>query len=150
MSGSESLQTSGPVLRSIPGRLDTYRRQGAPRAGLCASAVREALNAPRQGLPSAAAVWEYVPTSERRRYDAPRGSIVYWVGGRQSFGHVCFALGDHLELSVDVLPGQPGVADVVPFDWFGVHWPSLRYVGWSWFFGAIDTRPSSIARPLHG
>ncbi len=140
-------ERSTPVLRSVPGRLDFYRRQGSPRAGLCASAVREALNAPRQYLPHATAVWERVPLSERRRYDAPRGALVYWTGGKRGYGHVCFAMGDHMELSVDVLPGRPGVADVVPFGWFGVHWPTLRYVGWSWYFGAIDTRPEVLVSP---
>lgn len=134
-------------LRSVPSRLDFYRRQGAPRAGLCASAVREALNAPWQGLGSAAEVWEAVPEPHRRRLNAPRGSLVYWTGGRHRYGHVCFAMGDHLELSVDVIPGQPGVADVVPFAWFALHWPSLTYAGWSWFFGGVDTRPSVLLPP---
>lgn len=131
----------------MPSRLAFYRRQGAPRAGLCASAVREALAAPWQGLGSATQVWQAVPESQRRLHHAPRGSIVYWVGGREGYGHCCFAMGDHMELSVDVLPGQPGVADVVPFSWFAVHWPMLTYVGWSWFWGRVDTRPSVLVAP---
>ena len=134
-------------IRSVPSRLAFYKRQGAPRAGLCASAVREALGAPWQGLPSAAAVWQEVPPADRRRYNAPRGALVYWTGGRHGYGHVCFAMGDHLELSVDVLPGQPGVAGVVPFGWFALHWPSLTYAGWSWRFGSVDTRPSVLVAP---
>jgi hypothetical protein len=101
-----------------------------------------------QGLPTAAAVWQAVPESERRRTHAPRGSLVYWTGGSKGHGHVCFALGDHMELSVDVLPGRPGVADCVPFGWFELHWPSLTYVGWSWWFGGLDTRPEVLVASL--
>lgn len=137
-------------IRGVPARLATYRLNGAPRAGLCASAVREALNAPWQRLPSAAAVWDLVPESERRRNNAPRGAIVYWTGGSKGYGHCCFALGDHMELSVDVIPGRPGVADVVPFGWFALHWPSLTYAGWSWWWGAVDTRPSVLVAPSDG
>jgi hypothetical protein len=53
-------------------------------------------------------------------------------------------MGDHMELSVDVLPGRPGVADVVPFGWFATHWPLLRFEGWSWWFGRVDTRPEIL------
>jgi hypothetical protein len=53
-------------------------------------------------------------------------------------------MGDHMELSVDVLPGRPGVADVVPFGWFETHWPLLRFEGWSWWFGRVDTRPEIL------
>lgn len=136
-----------PSMRSIPGRLDHYARQGAPRAGLCASAIREALAAPWQGLGTAAQVLEAVPDDALRRYNAPRGSIVYWTGGSRGFGHVAFAMGDHLTLSVDVVPRRPGVAGVVPFAWFAEHWPSLEYVGWSWYWGRLDTRPAVLLPP---
>lgn len=136
-----------PIVRSVPGRLDHYARQGAPRAGLCASAIREALGAPWQGLGSATEVWEAVPDSDRRRFNAPRGAIVYWVGGSRGFGHVAFAMGGHMTLSVDVVPRRPGVAGIVPFSWFADHWPGLEYVGWSWRWGAIDTRPEVLLPP---
>ena len=137
-----------PVLRSVPGRLDHYARQGAPRAGLCASAIRDALAAPWQGFGSAAEVWQAVPDSDRRRFNAPRGAIVYWVGGSRGFGHCAFAMGGHLELSVDVVPGRPGVAGIVPFSWFADNWPGLEYVGWSWRWGSIDTRPEVLLPPM--
>lgn len=140
-------ERSRPVLRTVPGRLDHYARQGAPRAGLCAAAVREALAAPWQGLGSAAEVWAAVPEADRRRYNAPRGAIVYWVGGRNGYGHVAFAMGGHMTLSVDVVPRRPGVAGIVPFRWFAENWPGLEYVGWSWRWGAIDTRPEVLLPP---
>lgn len=136
-----------PVLRSVPGRLDHYARQGAPRAGLCASAVREALAAPRQGFGSAAQTFQAVPDESVRRFNAPRGAIVYWLGGRLGYGHCAFAMGDHLTLSVDVVPRRPGVAGVVPFSWFAEHWPGLEYVGWSWYWGRLDTRPAVLLPP---
>lgn len=149
-SGSDVADRQDKGIRSVPSRLAFYGRQGAPRAGLCASAVREALNAPWQGLGSATEIWKAVPEPSRRRLNAPRGSVVYWTGGSKGYGHTCFALGDHMELSVDVLPGRPGVADVVPFGWFAVHMPLLHYVGWSWYWGAIDTRPSVLLAPADG
>lgn len=132
-------------IRNVADRLAYYQEHGAPRAGLCASAVRAALNAPLQGHSSAAVCWAAVPVAERRSWNAPRGAIVYWTGGQHGYGHTCFALGDHLELSVDVRPGWPGKAGVVPFGWFAEQWPSLRYAGWSWWWGGIDTRE----HPLH-
>lgn len=89
-----------------------------------------------------------MPLAERRRYNAPLGSLVYWTGGSKGYGHVCFALGGHVELSVDVDPARPGAADARPFSWFGEHWPLLHYAGWSWFFGAIDCHPNRVRRGL--
>ena len=134
-------------MRGVEPRLTMYRLFGAPTAGQCASAVRAALGADWQGLPHATAVGQAVPRGAMRQDNAPRGSIVYWSGGRRGYGHVCFALGGHMELSVDVLAGQPGVAAAVPFGWFEEHWPSLRYVGWSWYFGRLDTRPAVLVPP---
>ena len=135
-------------IRTVSHRLAYYQVHGAPRSNQCAAAVRAALNAPMQGLASAADVWHAVPSHQRRRTHAPRGAIVYWTGGSSGYGHTCFALGDHLELSVDVVPGKPGAAGVVPFSWFEAHWPRLTYAGWSWWWGAIDTRDTQlIAQP---
>jgi len=124
-----------------------YRLKGAPRAGLCALAVRSALGAPALGLPDAAAVAQVVPTRAMYRQDAPRGAIVYWEGGSRAHGHTCLALGGHRELSVDVIPGAPGVAGARPFSWFGENWPSLKYIGWSWYWGTMDTRPQVLTIP---
>ena len=132
-------------IRTVSHRLAYYQTHGAPRANQCAAAVRRALNAPMQGLASATEVWSAVPLIQRRRTHAPRGAVVYWVGGSAGHGHTCFALGDHLELSVDVVPGKPGAAGVVPFEWFAQHWPRLHYVGWSWWWGGIDTREAQLA-----
>lgn len=134
-------------MRGVEERIDYYQRHGAPRRNLCAAAVRSALGAPYLGLPDATAVGHAVPTWAMSRQDAPRGSIVYWEGGARGQGHTCLALGDHLELSVDVAPRLPGVARVVPFSWFGEHWPSLRFVGWSWYWGPLDTRPQVLTVP---
>jgi hypothetical protein len=131
-------------MRDVQARLMYYRLFGAPRAGLCAAAVRAALAAPWQGYPDAIAAARAVPAGQMHRNDAPEGSIVYFSGGSDGHGHCCFALGNHIELSVDVLRGQPGVVGMVPFSWFGRNWPSLTYVGWSWFWGAVDTRPEVL------
>jgi len=147
------MTASAPEIRGIEQRLTAYQRLGAKRAGLCAQAVMNALNAPRQGLHSAADVWRLVPRAARRKGTAPRGAIVYWIGGKDGHGHTCFALGDHFEMSVDTRRDAPGTSAVVPFEWFDQNWPNLTYVGWSWFWGAIDTRPASqppVDVPLPG
>lgn len=137
-------------MRGVEARIDTYRRMGAPRAGLCAWAVMNALAAPRQGLPDATAVAGAVPRGQMSQVDAPRGAIVYWVGGARAHGHTCLALGGHLEASVDVDPRRPGQVGTVPFRWFAAHWPDLTYVGWSWYWGALDTRPQVLIPPGSG
>lgn len=140
---SEAARMPERLLRGVPERLRAYQTDHSHTSGLCARAVMLALNAPPQGAPSAAAMWQRVPVLARREWDAPRGSIVYWTGGSEGYGHVCFALGGHMELSVDVLAGRPGVPGVVPFDWFRDHWPNLVYRGWSWYWGSQDTRPAN-------
>lgn len=137
-SGVQLMTVSG--IRNVPDRLAYYAEHGAPRANQCAFAVREALNAPWQGLASATAVWRAVPLWHRRKTHAPRGAIVYWTGGSAGYGHTCFALGNHMEISVDVLDGRAGAAGVVPFSWFAENWPRLDYAGWSWWWGGVDTR----------
>ena len=134
-------------MRDVEARIAYYRTHPTPRAGLCAAAVMRALAAPWQGLPDAAAVALAVPEFGMHRLDAPRGSIVYWSGGARARGHVCLALGNHAELSVDVNPRRPGVAQEVPFDWFAHHWPGLDYIGWSWWWGRLDTRPAVLVPP---
>lgn len=137
-------------MHDVESRLTMYRLFGAPRAGLCAQAVRAALGAPWQGLADATEVAAAVPASQMHRDNAPAGSIVYWRGGARGHGHTCFALGRHLELSVDVDPTRPGQAGVVPFSWFAQHWPKLEYVGWSWYWGRLDTRPEILTPPGAG
>ena len=99
------------------------------------------------GYPDATAAGDAVPAGAMHPFHAPRGSIVYWQGGSQNHGHTCFALGDHTLLSVDVIPGAPGTAGVVPYDWVGRHWPRLSYRGWSWWWGSLDTRPEVLTVP---
>ena len=134
-------------MRGVDQRLLMYRLYGAPRAGQCAAAVRAALAAPWMGYPDATAAGDAVPAGAMHPFHAPRGSIVYWQGGSQNHGHTCFALGDHTLLSVDVIPGAPGTAGVVPYDWVGRHWPRLSYRGWSWWWGSLDTRPEVLTVP---
>ena len=131
-------------MRDIEARLRYYRTHPAPRAGLCAAQVMRSLAAPWQGLPDATAVGRAVPEGQMQVHDAPRGAIVYWSGGARGRGHTCLALGHHRELSVDTDSLRPGVALEVPFHWFGANWPALQYVGWSWYWGRLDTRPQVL------
>lgn len=127
-------------MRDAESRLTWYRNHVPSAPGMCAEHVRLALQVPMQGLSDAVRVLAVVPPSEMRRSNAPRGSVVYWSGGQDGHGHVCFALGGHTELSVDV--GGPGTLPAPrPFVWFERNWPQLHYVGWSWYFGRLCTAP---------
>jgi len=128
------------AIRGVEERLKWYRDHPPSEGGWCALKVMQALGAPKQGLPDATAVANVVIKAGRMRSGrAPRGAIVYWTGGAKGHGHTCFALGDGTERSVDV-KGAGTVGDV-PFGWFAKNWPALKYVGWSWYWGGIDTEP---------
>lgn len=130
-------------MRGIEERLTWYRRNRPSAPGMCAEHVWLALGGPkdppRQGLPDATAVARAVPAGKMMKGRAPRGSIVYWDRGSNGHGHTCFALGDGTELSVDV--DGPRTVGVKPFPWFAANWPTLRYLGWSWYWGKYDTQP---------
>lgn len=127
-------------MRGVEARLLWYRTHRPTAAGMCAQHVMFALGAPRQGLRDATAVANVVlKAGHMQQGPAPRGAVVYWTGGARGHGHTCFALGDRTELSVDV-NGARSVG-VKPFVWFAAHWPRLRFVGWSWYWGRLDTRP---------
>lgn len=134
-------------MRDTEGRLAAYKANPSKEAGRCAERVMLALDVPRQNKPDATAMAKAVPAGKMQQGRAPRGSIVYWDRGADGHGHVCFALGDGTELSVDVIKGKPGVAGVVPFAWFGKNWPALRYLGWSWYWGAQDVQPKAPPPP---
>lgn len=127
-------------MRNVRDRLIWYRTHRPSAAGMCAQHVMLALAVRPQGFPDATAVCRAVKAGgHMRQGPAPRGAIVYWSGGARGHGHVCFALGDQTELSVDV--NGPRTVGIKPFPWFRTHWPALKYEGWSWYFGRINTRP---------
>lgn len=131
------------AIRGVEARLKSYKDNPPAETGWCAREVMEALNAPRQNLPNATAVANVVLKAGRMRSGrAPRGAIAYWTGGAEGDGHTCFTLGNGTERSVDVF-GRGTVGDV-PFAWFAKNWPSLRYVGWSWWWGNINTEPVTV------
>lgn len=132
------------AIRGVEERLAYYLRNKPAEGGWCALKVMQALGAPKQDLPDATAVANVVLKAGRMRSGrAPRGAIVYWKGGSAGHGHVCFALGDGTERSVDVK--GPGTVGDVPFSWFARNWGNLDYVGWSWYWGGINTEPVKAA-----
>lgn len=126
-------------MRDVEGRLAAYKANPSKVANRCAERVMLALDVPRQFKDNATQMAQAVPKGKMQQGRAPRGAIVYWDKGATGHGHCCFALGDGTELSVDVIKGKPGVAGVVPFTWFAKNWPALRYLGWSWYWGSLDT-----------
>lgn len=132
------------AIRGVEERLAYYLRNKPAEGGWCALKVMQALGASPQGLPDATAVANVVLKAGRMKSGrAPRGAIVYWKGGSAGHGHVCFALGDGTERSVDVK--GPGTVGDVPFSWFARNWGDLDYVGWSWYWGGINTEPVKAA-----
>lgn len=128
-------------MRGVEERLAAYKANPSTVPGRCAERVMLALDVPRQGKDNATQMAQAVPKGKMMQGRAPRGAIPYWDRGTDGNGHVCFALGDGTELSVDVIAGKPGRAGVVPFAWFGKNWPALRYLGWSWYWGSLNTEP---------
>lgn len=126
-------------LRGIEQRIRWFLAHRPLAAGMCANHVYRALDAPLQGLPDATAVYRAVPASRMRTGPAPRGTVHYWTGGKDGHGHVAISTGDGRAVSVDVL--GPRTVGTVPFGWFAEHWGNLRYKGWSWYWGRIDTQP---------
>jgi hypothetical protein len=53
---------------------------------------------------------------------------------------VALEYNDHGDIaSVDVAGAR--TVGIRPFPWFGQNWPALRYLGWSWYWGNINTQP---------
>ena len=131
------------ALRSPAERIAYGRTHKPAAAGRCAEWVMTCLNAPRQGLPDATAVHAALVAAGRPLHaapgDAPAGAIGYWTGGSGGHGHVAIALGDGTWLSVDVVGG--GTVGARSTAWFAANWPALRWRGWSWWWGRIDTQP---------
>ena len=100
-----------------------------------------ALAAPRQGLDDATAVYRLAATKGALSFSAPApcGAIHYWTGGSAGHGHVGIADGTGGVASVDV--HGDGTVGTKPLPWFATWSPSLRYRGWSWWWGGIDTQP---------
>lgn len=130
-------------MRGIEERIAWYQKNRPAAANRCAEYLWRSLGGPtdppRQGLPDATAVAKAVPDGKMQSGPAPRGAIVYWVGGADGHGHCAYALGDRTELSVDV--NGPRTVGIKPFTWFAKNWPKLKYVGWSWYWGKYDTEP---------
>lgn len=111
---------------------------------MCAQHVRLALAAPLIHAPDATAAYMKTPPVQvKYQHPAPRGTIHYWTGGAAGHGHVALALGDGRVASVDVNGSR--TVGIVPLGWFGTHWPNLKYKGWSWYWGPLNTQPKEDA-----
>lgn len=136
-------------MRDVDGRLEWFLGNRPLAAGRCAEHTMNALDVPRQGLPDAAAVARLVMQDRNMRQGpCPRGAIRYWTGGTEGHGHVGI---EHAPLnepaavaSTDV--GGPRTVGVRKLAWFERNWP-LKYAGWSWHFGAINTQPKEADVP---
>lgn len=135
-------------MRGITERLDWFLNNKPLAAGRCAEHVMHALDLRPQGLPDATAVARMVVVGGHMQTGAvPRGAIRYWDGGSEKHGHVALEYSEltaaSLVASTDV--GGPRTVGTRVFPWFARTWPNLRYLGWSWYFGAIDTEPKEAA-----
>jgi hypothetical protein len=131
-------------VRGVDDRLTWFLSNKPAAAGRCAEHTMHALDIPRQGLPDATAVARLVMQDRNMRQGpCPRGAMRYWVGGSDGHGHVGIEQAS-IDLpaavaSTDV--GGPRTVGVRELAWFARQWPALRYVGWSWYFGAHNTQP---------
>jgi hypothetical protein len=137
-------------MRGVDERLKWFLGNKPLAVGRCAEHPMHALDVTRQGLPSASAVARLVMQNrDMKQGPCPRGAIRYWVGGTDGNGHVGL---EHAPLtapaavaSTDV--GGPRTVGVRELPWFARNWPALKYVGWSWHFGAIDTEEKIVTPP---
>jgi hypothetical protein len=141
-------------MRDVDARLAWFLANRPAAAGRCAEHVWHALGGPadppRQGLPNATAVARLVQKQgHMRQGPCPRGAIRYWTGGADGHGHVGI---EHADIedpaavaSTDV--GGPRTVGVRVLPWFASNWPKLKYAGWSWYWGAINTEPQEVDVP---
>jgi len=131
-------------VRDVDARLEWFLANRPAAAGRCAEHVMHALDVPRQGLPDASAVARLVMQDRHMQQGpCPRGAIRYWTGGSDGHGHVGIEhadLGDPAAVASTDVNG-PRTVGVRPLPWFKANWPALTYVGWSWWWGGIDTEP---------
>lgn len=132
------------TLRSPRERVAWMLAHKPVKANRCAEHVMNALGAERQGLPDASAVYRAAADAGGTMSfgSPPLGVIHYWTGGSEGAGHVGIADGLGGVASVDVHGG--GTVGTVPLAWFASHWPALKYRGWSWWWGRIDTQPHPV------
>lgn len=120
--------------RSVEERLAYMAANPPGKAGQCAHAVWLALGVPALGAPDAAAAAHHVQAAGHMKPGpAPRGAVMYWVGGHSGHGHMALSLGNQQVRSTDV--NHPGGVGDVPFAWFSQHWPQEHYLGWSSWYG---------------
>ena len=94
-----------------------------------------------QGFTDATAVaHRVISLGKMQQGPCPKGAIRYWDKGSNGHGHVAFEYNDHGDVaSVDVAGAR--TVGIRPFPWFGQNWPALHYLGWSWYWGNINTQP---------
>ena len=130
-------------MRDVEARLDWYLGHRPVAGGRCAEHVMHALDVARQGYPDATAVARRVQSDGHMRAGlVPRGAIRYWDGGSEGHGHVAL---EHAPAVASVDVDGPRTVGIRQFNWFGANWPALRYLGWSWWWGGIDTKPKEVA-----
>ena len=141
-------------MRDVAERIDWLLAHKPKAAGRCAEHVMNALNLERQGFANATQMADVVLKAGRMETGpCPKGAIRYWTGGSKGYGHVAIEAADLLDpaavASVDVK--GPGTVGVVSLAWITNTWgggsKGLRYRGWSWWFGRVNTDPAKIAPP---
>jgi hypothetical protein len=136
-------------IRGVDERLEWFLKNNPVKAGRCAEHVMHALAAPMQGLPDATAEARKVQAEKHMQLGTavPRGAIRYWDKGSDGHGHVGIESAPlsspALVASVDV--NGPATVGNRPFSWFAANWGTLRYLGWSWWWGGINTQPKETA-----
>lgn len=132
-------------MRDVDERLTWFLAVPPVAAGRCAEHVRNALYLPLQGLPDATAVARRVQAEGHMNIstNVPRGALRYWDQGSDGHGHVALEAAplDYPAVVASTDVNGPATVGQRPFGWFATHWPKLRYVGWSWWFGSINTQP---------
>lgn len=95
--------------------------------GMCQMFTRTCAGAP-SGAPDASGAWR-AARYRHTRGTAPRGALVYWLGGSRGHGHAAVSEGGGYVWSTDIK--REARVDLVSIAYLSARWSNLDYQGWS-------------------
>lgn len=98
--------------------------------GMCDNFVANMYGYTASGYHTAQEHWDLTPATDKHPgdSDSPAGSLVFWSGGSQGYGHVALSDGTEHVWSTDI--GGPGTVTLVPVSEIEESW-GLTYLGWA-------------------
>jgi hypothetical protein len=111
--------------------------------GMCLQQSRQWAGIPAR-YPDATTAWRHTNDRHPKNRNPPRGSAVYWTGGRKGYGHIGISLGNGIIRSTDA-KGRGRVGNVT-IAWVERNW-NLPYAGWAWDINEVTIPHSGSKTP---